>query len=793
MNQKEKKIIIYETEKKKELGDLFGLFFEDLNHAADGGLYAELVQNRSFEYDKIDNKEYHALTAWEKSPKLRWEVRMSAPIHAENPHYLHVEGRENDFILNCGYNSGIFVEKKKQYDFSVWARCPEGEKLTLEIAVVQPEQTDADSTDASYDICAAGYLTLEGSSWKKYELELTAEETTDRGRLRICLESCGSCDMDMVSLFPKDTFLGRKNGLRKDIAQALCDMKPKFMRFPGGCLTHTGSLDKNARDSMYRWENTIGPVEERPTRRNNWGYNQTLGLGYYEYFLFCEDIGAKPLPVLPGGFNPHTGEGAPLSEIGEWVQEALDLIEFANGSPDTKWGKVRTQLGHREPFGLEYLAIGNEEIGDGFYERYPYFHRAIREKYPEIKIINSAGPFSTGEGYEAGWTSAKKYGSDLIDEHYYCAPEWYLANMHHYEDYDEKGPKVFLGEYASWGNSYYNALVEAAYMTHLERSKAVGLACYAPMLCNIDYVSWRPNMLWFDNHRILKTPNYYVQKLFMEYQGMEEVAVSMEGLEEVIPLVEREKLDGSLVIQGNDVNGRLWDIVYFESPECENKTGLSEFTVTTDNEEHILHHADSNHYGVEFSFQRNAGRKGLKITFAKKDENNYLRWEFGGWDNWDCNVISVINGKSSVISHRILNVDDREYHLKLDVDGKHIRTWINGELFNDVIYRLPELEELYVTASKDTEGNRLILKAVNLTGDDKTVQIQWEGTPKRQMKAISLKGHRLTEENTFEEPDNIVPVEEQTEIHENHGNKINYTFGAHSFTVLVMEENAPKI
>ena len=323
------------------------------------------------------------------------------------------------------------------------------------------------------------------NGWKKYEITLDSLETTYNGRLVLTFADEGVYELDMVSLFPQDTFMGRKGGLRKDIAEALKEMKPKFMRFPGGCLTHDGSLNDQDRNSMYRWKRTVGKVEARPTWRNNWGYNQTLGLGYYEYFLFCEDIGAKPLPVLPGGFNPHKGEGVAIENIGEWVQEALDLIEFANGGTDTKWGKIRAEMGHEAPFNMEYIGIGNEEIGEGFFERYPYFHKAIREKYPEIKIINSAGPFAVGEGYDAGWTSAKMYGSDLIDEHYYSSPEWFLANMHHYEDYDENGPKVFLGEYASWGNTYYNAIVEAAYMTHLERSKAVALACYAPMLCNM--------------------------------------------------------------------------------------------------------------------------------------------------------------------------------------------------------------------------------------------------------------------------------------------------------------------
>ena len=781
-----KKITVYEDQVQKNLGDNFGLFFEDLNHAADGGLYAEMVQNRSFEYCEIDREDYHALTAWEKNSVLHWEIHTAEPMNQKNPHYLHVETKAGGYIANSGYNSGISLEKGENYEFSLWARCPKGDQIKVKISVAGDSNSICErNTENSGAICTSEYILVNGDYWKKYQISLHAAETTYNGKLYLIFENAGCCELDMISLFPKDTFRGRKNGLRKDIAQALCEMHPKFLRFPGGCLTHIGSLDENARDSMYRWKNTIGPIEERPSKRNSWGYNQTLGLGYYEYFLFCEDIGAKPLPVLPGGFNPHAGEGVPLDKIDAWVQEALDLIEFANGTADTKWGSVRAQMGHEQPFGLEYLAIGNEEIGNGFYERYPYFHKAIRERYPQIKIINSAGPFSVGEGYEAGWASAAKYGSDLIDEHYYCSPEWFLANMHHYEDYDDKGTGVFLGEYASEGNTFYNALIEAAYMTHLERSRAVRLACYAPMLCNVDYVNWKPDLLWFDNHRILKTPNYYVQKLFMNYQGTEEIAFCTEELNEVIRLMEREKLDGDISIRGNDIVGEI-NNVHITNLDEELRTEMSDFAVNEDNAEYHLVHLNCRHYILEFSFKRTAGKKGLKIFFGKRNADNYFCWEFGGWDNWDCNVVSAENRKSSVISHRIFSVDEKEYHLKLEVDGCHIKTWINSEKFNDTVYRLPELEELYIAASKDKKNGTTILKAVNLTGDEKKVKLCIEGSTKKHLRVISLKGHGLTEENTFDKPDNIVPAEEEKDLN---GNEIEYAFEPHSFSVLVFEQD----
>ena len=763
-----KRITVYQDESYKKLGDLYGLFFEDINHAADGGLYAELIQNRSFEYCEIDKQDYTPFTAWDKSEGAKWEVISDRPLNQENLHHLRVEAGAGDFIRNAGYNTGIFVEAGKRYDFSVFARAERAATVAVTIQ------------DITGKVYALNRLTLEDTKgeWKKYELTMKAADTSYEAKLVITFEEAGVYEFDMVSLFPQDTFMGRKGGLRKDIAEALMEMKPKFMRFPGGCLTHDGSLNDKDRNSMYRWRRTLGKVEERPTWRNNWRYNQTLGLGYYEYFCFCEDIGAKPLPVLPGGFNPHNGEGVAIENIGEWVQEALDLIEFANGATDTKWGGVRAEMGHPQPFNMEYLGIGNEEIGDGFFERYPYFHNAIREKYPEIKIINTAGPFAVGEGYDVGWESAKKYGSDLVDEHYYSSPEWFLANMHHYEDYDENGPKVFLGEYASWGNTYYNAIVEAAYMTHLERSKAVALACYAPMLCNVDYVNWKPDMLWFNNHAIMKTPNYYVQKLVMENQGTDAVRFDMENLDEVIKLTDTENLAGDIIIAGNDVEGKIWDVTYTTAGEIKK---LSDIDIT-DNTEHILHKVEQDaQYSLEFKFKRSAGRKGLKIFFGTTD-NSRVQWEFGGWDNWDCNIMSIVNGRGSTISHRIFHVEDIEYTLRLEVNGRGIKTYVNGVLYNDTVDRLPELEELYVTAATDEETGNTILKVVNLTGEAKEVQLVLEGEEKHLAFVNALRDHALTEENELDKPEKISPVTEKQILLDN---TLNYTFAPHSVTVLV--------
>ncbi len=784
-----KKITVYEDEVTKELKDLFGIFFEDINHAADGGLYAELVQNRSFEFAPIDNKEYNSLTAWEKSDNAKWSVECESPLNEENTHYLCAGGGADDYIRNLGFNTGIYIEKGKQYNFSVYAALaadnaeacaddtdkkgiPGAEKAKLIIAVKDDEG----------NVFAKSEVVVDSCDWKKYDAVLTACESTQKGRLYIIFTGNAYVKLDMISLFPKDTFKNRKNGLRRDIAEALADMKPRFMRFPGGCLTHDGSLDDHVRNSMYRWKRTIGDVEKRPTWRNNWGYNQTLGLGYYEYFCFCEDIGAKPLPVLPGGFNPHKGEGVPIEEIGAWVDDALDLIEFANGDASTKWGSIRAGLGHEKPFGLEYIGIGNEEIGEGFFERYPYFHEAIRKKYPSIRIINTAGPFAVGEGYDAGWTSAKKYGSDFIDEHYYSSPEWFMANMHHYDDYDASGTKVFLGEYATWGNTYYNALVEAAYMTHLEKAPVVGLACYAPMLANKDYVNWRPDMLFFDNHQVVKTANYHVQKLFMKNQGDYELKTKLEGFDEIIPLMDERNIAGSITLVGNDIVGKVWDVKLTDK-ETNACTLIEPFDITKESKDNIIKDIDSTHYELEFKFRRSEGRKGFKLLFGKRDEKNYIMWEFGGWDNWDCNISSFKNGRASTISHRIFHVTDEEYTLRLEIEGRRIRTYVDGILYNDTVDRLPQLEEIYVCASKDMNG-RTIVKAVNLTGEEKNTVISIAGAYKSLLTVYQLSDCALTQENTFEQPDTIEP---KKSVYQVENNEYQYIVKPHSVNILVFE------
>lgn len=787
------------TEKKQSFGDMFGIFFEDLNHAADGGLYGELIRNRSFEFDEIDNRSYNHLTAWnisglknngENGP-LKQEVNTDniygtyaieneMPLSEKNPHYLTVNIKEGNMydisknvsIVNEGFNTGLFLEKGKEYNFSIYCMCYEND-MSLMVSLTDGEEELAENV-----IAAAG------DGWKNYRCVFTPDKTTYNGRLKVQFLNSGKISLDHISLFPKDTFLQKENGLRADIASMLKDLKPKFMRFPGGCLVHDGSLNADDRDSMYRWKNTIGDVTKRPARRSNWGYNQTLGLGYYEYFCFCEEIGTKALPVLPGGYNPHRQISAPLSEIGEWVQDALDLIEFANGDETTEWGKIRAELGHKEPFNLEYIAIGNEEVGEAFFERYPFFHKAIKEKYPDIKIISTSGPFAAGSEFERGWKSAIENKADLVDEHYYMAPEWFLAHMDRYSEYKEENPKVFLGEYATWGNTWYNALVEAAYMTRMqENAHAVGLACYAPLLCNVGYVNWRPDLIWYNNHQVYGTANYYVQKMFMHHQGDYLLKTKAEGME--TPYVKYPvDFSGDIVLRAIDGAVTYSDIEVTNN-DTEETLQFGDKALTRDDNSYKLMTQETGNYTIRLKAKQDEGRKGFLIEFGKKDEGNRYFWELGGWQNLDATICHNTNRRGSCLTQSEFSVDfEHTYELMITVkDNGEIKAFVDGRLFQTT-RSLPALvEDIYVTSALEEPTGDIIIKTVNIDEKEKTAKITLAGLENKNYTVMveDIKDIPVDSENSFDEPVKICPKQREITVT---SNTFEYVFPKESVTVL---------
>ncbi len=516
----------------KKIGpDLFGLFFEDINYSADGGLYAELVQNRSFEYNPTECREWNPYSYWEYiAPGFsygRISVETAEPIHPNNPHYLVLDvehvGREVKFVgtsgvglKNSGFD-GMVVKANDPYNFSMFVRQLSKEPISFNIRLQNPKG----------DILAESKLSTSSNDWKKHQARLIPTQSCDSASLVILATTEGKFAIDVVSLFPEKTFRNRPNGMRADLAQMLADMKPAFIRFPGGCLVHGDGLG-----NMYRWENTIGPIEQRKEQRNIWGYHQTSGLGYFEYFQFCEDIGAKPLPVLPAAVSCQnsggtwqiggTGQKAlPMDEMQDYIQEVLDLIEWANGPATSVWGARRAAAGHPESFHLQYIGIGNEDkMTPEFEQRFKMIFDAVKVKHPEITVVGTVGPAPDGEDFTKGWKIADEQKVPIVDEHYYTSPEWFISNQHRYDSYKRNATQVYLGEYASWGNKLRNAIAEAAYMTSLERNgDVVRMASYAPLLAKKDFTQWKIDMIFFDNVNICPTPNYFVQKMFSANRG----------------------------------------------------------------------------------------------------------------------------------------------------------------------------------------------------------------------------------------------------------------------------------
>ena len=523
-----KATVTAQPEETKEISDLLmGIFFEDINYSADGGLYAELIQNRDFEYDPSDregDKNWNSTHSWKlEGENATFTISTSDPIHPNNPHYAVLKTNQPGAALtNTGFD-GIALKAGEKYDFSLFARIPEGSKSgKLLVRLV-----DADGT-----VQGETTVTVSSRSWKTYKAVLTAKASADT-HLELHPQSAGEIELDMISLFPQNTFKGRKNGLRPDLAQTLADMHPRFVRFPGGCVAHGDGL-KN----IYQWKNTIGPLEARKPARNLWGYHQSMGLGYYEYFQFCEDIGAEPLPVLAAGVPCQNSAchgdlrggqqgGIPMSEMGAYIQDILDLIEWANGDArKTKWGKIRAESGHPKPFNLKYIGIGNEDlITDVFEERFTMIYLAIKEKYPEIIVVGTVGPFNEGTDYVEGWKLADKLGVPMVDEHYYQSPGWFLHNQDFYDKYDRsKKTKVYLGEYATHISgrraNMETALTEALYLAALERNgDVVHMTSYAPLLAKDGRTQWNPDLIYFNNREVRPTTGYYVQKLYGQHAG----------------------------------------------------------------------------------------------------------------------------------------------------------------------------------------------------------------------------------------------------------------------------------
>lgn len=507
---------------------LYGHFFEDINFGADGGLYAELIKNRSFEFAQ-------PLMGWEAFGHIT--VKDDGPFE-RCPHYVRMEYPGHDEKRTGLENSGFFgigLKKDATYRFSVWAR-GEGQKIRVQLIDKY--------THGSSQVIATQDVKLDQADWKKYEVTFTSPVTIEKAHLRIFLKSKGTVDLEHISLFPTDTWKGRENGLRKDLVQALVDTKPGIFRFPGGCIVEGTDLA-----TRYNWKNSVGPVENRPTNENRWHYTfehhffpdyfQSYGMGFFELFQLAEDMGAEPLPIVNCGLscqyqNHDEKAHVPVDQLDGYIQDALDLIEFANGDVTTTWGKLRADMGHPEPFHLKFIGVGNEQWGPEYPARLEQFVTAIRKAHPGVKIVGSSGPNSEGKDFDYLWPEMKRLKVDLVDEHFYRPEDWFLQSGNRYDNYDRKGPKVFAGEYACHGkgkgwNHFEAALLEAAFLTGVERNAdVVEMATYAPLLAHVDGWQWRPDLIWFDNLRSVRSCSWYVQSLYGHNKGTRVLPLTMD-------------------------------------------------------------------------------------------------------------------------------------------------------------------------------------------------------------------------------------------------------------------------
>ncbi|MFJ6389794.1 alpha-L-arabinofuranosidase C-terminal domain-containing protein [Streptomyces sp. NPDC091972] len=768
---------------------MYGVFFEDINRAADGGLYAELVQNRSFEYSTDDNGSYTPLTSWTVDGTAR-VVNDDGRLNARNRNYLSLEAGSS--VTNTGYNTGIRVEAGKKYDFSVWARADAGTALTVSLQ-------DADGT-----LATAREVTVTQGGWARYKAAFTATRTSSAARLTVA--SSAAAALDMVSLFPRDTYRGEPNGLRKDLAEKIAALHPGFVRFPGGCLVNTGSMEDYSeasgfqRKRSYQWKDTIGPVETRATNANFWGYNQSYGLGYYEYFRLSEDIGAMPLPVVPALVTGCGQNKAVVDEalLKRHIQDTLDLIEFANGPASSKWGRERARMGHPKPFHLTHIEVGNEEnLPNEFFARFKEFRAAVQAKYPDIQVISNSGPDDSGTTFDTAWQLNRDAKVDMVDEHYYNSPQWFLQNNDRYDSYDRGGPKVFLGEYASQGNTFKNGLTEAAFMTGLERNAdVVKLASYAPLFANEDYVQWRPDLIWFNNHASWNSANYEVQKLFMNNVGDRVVPSTATGTPSLLaPITGAVGLSTWATtaayddVRVTDADGRALLTDDFSSGASQwTHTGGGAWSVqdgqyvqTDVNAENTMVSAGDpswHDYDLKVKATKKAGKEGFLVAFGVKDTGNYYWWNIGGWNNTQTAVEQAVDGGKSTLISKAGSVETgRVYDIDVKVRGRQVTLYLDGQEWGSFTDDKPA-EPFRQVVTKDQKTGDLILKVVNAQNTAARTAVDLGGARVASRARVTTLAAAPDAVNT-ETSTAVAPV---TSTFDGVAGKFSYTFPANSVT-----------
>ncbi|MGW7786192.1 alpha-L-arabinofuranosidase C-terminal domain-containing protein [Streptomyces tricolor] len=774
---------------------MYGVFFEDINRAADGGLYAELVQNRSFEYSTADNASYTPLTAWTVSGTAR-VVDDSGRLNDRNRAYLSLAAGSS--VTNAGYNTGVAVRDGEKYDFSVWARAEAGSTLTVTLQ------------DAGGPLADARRIAVKRSGWTRYKATFTATRTSTAGRLTVAADAATA--LDMVSLFPRDTYKHEPNGLRKDLAEKIAALRPGFVRFPGGCLVNTGSMQDYSEGSgwqrkrSYQWKDTIGPVETRATNANFWGYNQSYGLGYYEYFRFAEDIGAMPLPVVPAlvtgcGQNKAVVDDALLKRH---IQDTLDLIEFANGPATSEWGRKRAEMGHPEPFHLTHIEVGNEEnLPHEFFARFQQFRAAVKAKYPSVQVISNSGPDDAGATFDTAWKLNRDAEVDMVDEHYYNSPQWFLQHNDRYDSYDRSGPKVFLGEYASQGNAFKNGLAEAAFMTGLERNAdVVKLASYAPLLANEDYVQWSPDMVWFNNHASWNSANYEVQKLFMTNVGDRVVPSTATGTPSLSgPITGAVGLStwntgaayDDVKVTAAD-GGTLFGDDFSGDASRWTHTGTGSWTVrdgsyvqTDDTAENTMVQAGDpswHDYDLHVKATKKSGKEGFLVAFGVKDTGNYYWWNLGGWNNTQSAVEQATDGGKSTLLAKAGSVETgRAYDIDIKVRGRQVTLYLDGKEWGSFTDDKPA-EPFRQVVTRDAKTGELIVKVVNAQSAAARTSVDLGGARVASTAKVTTLAAAPEAVNT----ETATAVAPKTSTFTQVAGKFTYTFPANSVTFLRIKQ-----
>jgi alpha-L-arabinofuranosidase len=744
---------------------LYGLFFEEINRAGDGGLYAEMVQNRSFE-----DADKPAAWSLVKSPAAEGTMALdtSRPLNQKNRRSLRLEitkvesGRVG--VANEGFK-GMSLKKGAQYLLSICARRADGFAGPIAVSLEQGES-----------VLAAGKIEGVGPEWKKFDCSLTAGETSAAARLVIAATSPCTLWLDMVSLFPKETWMGRPNGLRPDLAEMLAAMKPAFVRFPGGCY-----VEGNKLANAFRWKDSIGDVAQRPGHWNLWGYRSTDGLGYHEYLQMCEDLKAEPLYVINCGMAHE--DRVPMDQMGPWVQDALDAIEYANGPATGKWGALRAKAGHPSPFNLKYMEIGNENGGPLYQERYRLFYDALKARYPEIVLVADER------------TSQRP--TEILDEHYYNNPEFFIQNAERYDKYDRKGPKIYVGEYAVTQNcgrgNLRGAIGEAAFMTGMERnSDIVVMASYAPLFVNVGWRQWNPDAINFDSSRVYGTPSYHVQKMFGQNRGDVVLPIDLDA-----PLMEVGAKGGAIGVgtwatqaEFKDIKVTRGEKTLFQSDFSKGlagwKTIRGQWSVQDGALRQMGRETDVraiagdkswDNYTYTLKARKFGGAEGFLIMFRVQDDNAKAWWNIGGWNNTR-HAIELGGIADSGVRGRIET--NRWYDIRIELTGSRIRCYLDGKLIHDVN---PQMKSFYAVAGLARPSGDIIVKIVNVSNASHDTQIDLRGAAPTIQSATAtiLTSADPADENTLDQPNKVSPA---TGIVDITTTKFRWTFPAHSVTVL---------